>query len=303
MKWVPTLLLLCGVFVTPVDAFSRTSRSVKRMPARVAQAFNKRASLVEHQFRDNGAHWPPQKILLRAFKLEGELELWAPSAVKSSVFVKVRTFPICASSGTLGPKLESGDGQVPEGVYYIDRFNPWSSYHLSLGLNYPNRLDRNRSGDRDPGGDIFVHGNCVTIGCLPLQNTPMEDLYIAAVHARKAGQRRIPVHMAPCRFDTEGCEEALRSNGTQHPRLWGSLRSIHRRFEATHMPPRIQVDKEGMYRLAKPSSPSSNRLGQSSAPRQPQERPGISLPREISPGWRGRWSRKRSSRHRLNDRA
>ena len=54
------------------------------------------------------------------------------------------SYPICAGSGDLGPKRERGDGQVPEGLYEIDRFNPTSRYHLSLRVNYPNLSDRLR---------------------------------------------------------------------------------------------------------------------------------------------------------------
>jgi murein L,D-transpeptidase YafK len=296
MKWVRTLLLLCGVLATPSDAYSQGAHTVQRMPPRVQQAFKNRAAAVESQFLERGATWPPKKILLRAFKLEGQLELWAPSARTPGSFIKVRSFPICASSGNLGPKLESGDGQVPEGVYYINRFNPRSSYHLSLGINYPNALDRRRSRGRDAGGDIFVHGDCVTIGCLPLQNTPMEDLYLVALQARRAGQRRIPIHMAPCRFDTDRCEEALRSQDPQHAILWASLRTIHRRFEATRRPPKVIIERERVYRLAHPKGQANNRLGRWSGPALSQEQLDRSPQRERGPELQALWNRKRSIR-------
>jgi murein L,D-transpeptidase YafK len=81
-----------------------------------------------------------------------------------------------------------GDYQVPEGFYYINEFNPKSAYHLSLGLNYPNASDKVLSDSIKPGGDIYIHGNCVTVGCIPLQNNQIEELYVLAANAKNAGQ-------------------------------------------------------------------------------------------------------------------
>ncbi|MFC7667854.1 murein L,D-transpeptidase family protein [Hymenobacter humi] len=85
---------------------------------------------------------------------------------------------------------------MPEGFYQIDRFNPKSEYHLSLGLNYPNAADL-ALGEPDPGGDIFIHGGEVTIGCLPITDIGIEEVYLIAVAARAAGQTLIPVHIFP----------------------------------------------------------------------------------------------------------
>ena len=74
-------------------------------------------------------------------------------------------------SGTMGPKRLQGDYQVPEGFYYINEFNPNSNYHLHLGLNYPNASDKILSDSLRPGGDIYIHGSCVSIGCIPLLTT------------------------------------------------------------------------------------------------------------------------------------
>ena len=115
------------------------------------------ASAVHQAFEQAGVDFPPDGIFLRVFKREGRLELWAR---KGGVpFRLIRSYAITQSSGKPGPKRREGDLQVPEGFYEIDRFNPESSYHLSLGLNYPNASDRLRS---DPAAarclDIFVHG-------------------------------------------------------------------------------------------------------------------------------------------------
>lgn len=110
----------------------------------------------------------------------------------------MRTYAICAASGTLGPKRARGDFQVPEGFCEVAAFNPASAFHLALRVSDPNRSDRPRS-QGDPGSDVMVHGSCVTIGCLPLTDARIEEVCVAALEARAAGQRTIPVHLFPIR--------------------------------------------------------------------------------------------------------
>lgn len=87
----------------------------------------------------------------------------------------------------VGHKEFRGDGRTPEGVYRIDRRNPESAYHLSVGISYPNQRDRARAMavGRNPGGDIFIHGTPQefvgkrdwTAGCLAVQNPEIEEIY------------------------------------------------------------------------------------------------------------------------------
>ena len=87
-----------------------------------------------------------------------------------------------------GHKAVQGDGKTPEGDYIIDRRNPNSQFHLSLGISYPNEDDIARAvaAGEDPGGDIFIHGkskpwnigkNDWTWGCIAVTNPQMEDVY------------------------------------------------------------------------------------------------------------------------------
>lgn len=88
----------------------------------------------------------------------------------------------------IGHKEIEGDGKTPEGIYIIDRRNPNSRFHLSLGISYPNELDRVRARElgKEPGGDIFIHGQKIpfrkddpdwTWGCIAVTNKEMEDVY------------------------------------------------------------------------------------------------------------------------------
>ncbi len=106
----------------------------------------------------------------------------------------IRRFTIALGFAPEGHKEFEGDGRTPEGTYYIDRLNPNSQFHLSLGISYPDPNDRARAAAKglDPGGDIFIHGSDGrrprrnpedwTAGCIALSNAEIEEIW-----------RRVPV--------------------------------------------------------------------------------------------------------------
>lgn len=131
-------------------------------------------------FESKGLTFPPQNMTLIAFKDTNKVQLWAQS-------VLIKTYSIKAASGVQGPKLIEGDRQVPEGIYKISGFNPNSSYHLSMKLNYPNKFDlkqAKREGRTNPGGNIFIHGKALSIGCLAMGDRAIEELFFL-VHSVK----------------------------------------------------------------------------------------------------------------------
>ena len=87
----------------------------------------------------------------------------------------------------VGHKLQEGDGRTPEGAYRIDRRNPNSRYHLSIGISYPDVNDVAAAQARgvNPGGDIFIHGTPAewvgkkdwTWGCIAVSNDEMDEIY------------------------------------------------------------------------------------------------------------------------------
>ncbi|MBL7891277.1 MAG: hypothetical protein JNL63_01500, partial [Bacteroidia bacterium] len=103
---------------------------------RVRAAYSEKWSAVKGKLLKAGIDTSHFELFIRAFKREAELEVWARS--NKAQYKLVETYAICSSSGELGPKRRQGDGQVPEGFYHVSVFNPTSSYHLSLGINYPN---------------------------------------------------------------------------------------------------------------------------------------------------------------------
>ena len=216
---------------------------------RVAAARQSKAKVLTQLFAAAGVAYPPEELYLRAFKHERELEVWA--GARGKPLTKVKTYPFCAASGELGPKRQQGDLQVPEGFYTIDLFNPRSDFHLSMRVSYPNESDR-ILGRRPLGGAIMVHGNCVSIGCIAIEDGPIEELYLMVLDARARMKRDVPIHIFPRRLDAEGLA-ALE----QHPRatpqrvsFWRGLEPGWRLFEETHRPPRASVDpKTGAYRV------------------------------------------------------
>lgn len=207
---------------------------------RVRRAFEARKSGVEALFQARGID-EPAELFFRVFKREQLLEVWARDASEST-YVLVNTYPVCGMSGELGPKRAQGDEQVPEGFYSIDLFNPVSNFHLSLRVDYPNAVDRARRARRSLGGDIFIHGGCATIGCVPVTDRWIEELYVMAVHVRDAGQERIPVHLFPTRLDEDGMAWLRETYGSDHPDLqfWYDLRLGYLAFERTGIPPRVE---------------------------------------------------------------
>ncbi len=187
------------------------------------------------------------KIFIRGFKQEAEIEVWVKSN-KNSFYQLYQTYPICSSSGDLGPKRCQGDGQVPEGFYHVSVFNPFSDYLLSLGVSYPNASDNIFGCKRDKGGAIMIHGNCVTIGCIPITDDKIREVYVLAVEARNAGQQNIPIHLFPARLSAEklaSLKKTYTDASTQ--KLWDNLKEGYDKFETSKLVPDVSIDAKGKY--------------------------------------------------------
>ena len=210
---------------------------------RVSGARENQAEPLKKLFADVGLSYPADELYLRAFKQEKQLEVW--SGPRGKPLMLIQTYPICAASGELGPKREEGDLQVPEGFYEIKSFNPTSNFHLSLEVNYPNPSDALLGTKGKLGGMIYLHGNCVSIGCIAITDGPAEQVYLMALEAKV---RKVPLHIFPRRLDDEGLK-SLQSN----PNLafWKQLQPGYLFFERNHRPPVVKVDlKSGAYVLS-----------------------------------------------------
>lgn len=100
----------------------------------------------------------------------------------------LKSYNIDMGFAPVGDKKIEGDGKTPEGTYIIDRRNPNSAFHLSLGISYPNAADiaEAKALGEKPGGEIFIHGQPNrkkakgpdwTAGCIAVKNREIEDIY------------------------------------------------------------------------------------------------------------------------------
>ncbi len=186
-------------------------------------------------------------IYLRAFKKDQKLEVWIKNT-SSKTYTLLKTYAICASSGYLGPKRMEGDGQVPEGFYTIDVFNPQSSYYLSMKVSYPNQSDLILKTNKRAGGDIMVHGNCVTIGCLPMTDDKIKEIYILCVEAKNR-QRSIYIDIFPTYLSNENLS-IISKQYPQHAKFWESLKPFYDYFETTKTLKKVFTNKLGEYYMS-----------------------------------------------------
>lgn len=139
----------------------------------------------------------PDQIALVAIKEDQILEIWGRRDAK---WVQIKTYPFTAFSGKLGPKLKEGDKQIPEGIYEIEYLNPNSLFYLSIKVSYPNKFDKamaTKDGRTNLGGDIFIHGKDKTIGCIPIGDEAIEEVFLLV---SKTIQKRIKVVISPIDF-------------------------------------------------------------------------------------------------------
>lgn len=173
-------------------------------------------------------------VFIRIFKDERKLEVWLKSG---DTFKPFRTYDVCAYSGELGPKLQEGDEQAPEGFYSVgmSQLNPESKYHLSFDLGYPNAYDRahNRT-----GSFLMIHGKCVSIGCYAMTDRSIEEIYLMVEAALKGGQASVPVHIFPFVMTDKNLTEHA---GSPWSDFWKNLAEGYEIFETSQVPPKVSV--------------------------------------------------------------
>lgn len=173
-------------------------------------------------------------VFVRIFKREFELELWLKVADQFQLFA---TYPVCTWSGRLGPKLNAGDRQAPEGVYLVSKsqLNPQSRWHRSFNLGFPNTFDKAHG---RTGSFLMVHGGCSSAGCFAMTNAVIDEIWTLVEAALKAGQPRFQVQVLPFRMSEDNLKRyADRADAD----FWQQLKPASDLFEATHLPPTVHV--------------------------------------------------------------
>lgn len=242
-------LTCCFTIAVTGELFSQPSYpETYKSYSKNATAHQQEDSL-KKQFEEKKLNWPPQSIYIRSFKYDRLMELWVKN-IETDSFYLFKTYKVCMQSGGIGPKRIEGDNQVPEGFYYINEFNANSNYHLALGLNYPNASDKILSDAQKPGGEIYIHGSCVSTGCIAIQDIPIEEVYLIAANAKASGQDFIPVHIFPVKYSVKKSlnylTESVKSKQVVHKYIL-NIKAVYDYFELNRKLPVIMINKKGDY--------------------------------------------------------
>ena len=229
--YILALVLLMAVQTPAGSAEIPSSNRAKEAAKRVLPKL--KAELRESGFKLGSP------IFIRIIKESKTLEIFLE---KGERFESFKSYPICYFSGELGPKLRVGDEQSPEGFYFVrpKQLNPYSRFHLSFNLGYPNTYDRAHG---RTGSALMVHGNCVSIGCYAMTDALIEEIYTLVDAALRTGQPFFRVHIFPFEMT-----EANLKKHSDSPWIsfWRNLKVGYDHFESKHRPPNVKV-KNKMY--------------------------------------------------------
>ncbi|MEM7700068.1 MAG: 2-dehydro-3-deoxyphosphooctonate aldolase, partial [Verrucomicrobiota bacterium] len=187
------------------------------------------------------------EIFLRVFKEESELEVWLkPEGERYFKIFKV--FRLTAWAGTVGPKLREGDGQSPEGFYYVslNRMRPDTQHHLGIDLGFPNDFDSHHN---RTGSDLMIHGGAGAAGGFAVSPEHMSEIYTLCEAALKNGQKYFRVHALPFRMTDKRMEQEAQ-RGSRWFDFWVNLKEGYDFFENVNYPPDVSISGDDYaYRL------------------------------------------------------
>jgi murein L,D-transpeptidase YafK len=201
-------------------------------------------------------------ILFIAYKSELEFQVWAKKKYSNSAYTLIKSFPITNSTvAKLGPKSKFGDSLTPEGIYSVTFYSSlrWSDFYLAFRISYPNKLDHSRRSywniRGEPGGDINIHGCCISIGCIPLGNPVIEEIFFLT-RTNQINGSNISIMIFPFKFDNKASLNKYYGyfrNKTKILEFWNSLGDCYNYFKTYHKIPEINLNQyTGYYILNGP---------------------------------------------------
>lgn len=225
-------------------------RNEQKKHARVKAAYSEKESIIKALFTTRKLVYTNFHMILVGFKAEKKLKVYI-RGTKQKSYSLLKSYDFCVLSGELGPKRKQGDLQVPEGLYEISNYNPQSSYHLSIKVNYPNKSDKVLSDKKNPGDDIYIHGNCVSVGCIPLTDELIKEVYLMAVETKNAGHK-IPVYLFPFEMTPENMlVYKMNDDYKKHVAFWDNLQKMYTWWDKNKNEIPYTVDAKGKYQFKK----------------------------------------------------
>lgn len=200
---------------------------------RSVKAVNEKLPALTKAFNEKGLTMG-SPVFVRIFKQPKELEVWVQKGKKYELF---KTYKICTFSGGPGPKVKTGDRKSPEGFYFVkpNQLNPWSSFHLSFNIGYPNAYDRAHG---YTGSALMVHGSCVSIGCYAMGDDNIEEIWTIITKAFEGGQHFFRVHIFPFKMTKENLAAKIND---ENYHFWANLKTGYDYFEDHGYPPNVEV--------------------------------------------------------------
>jgi murein L,D-transpeptidase YafK len=237
------VLFICLALIVPNFYVAHSAAKDTSESRRSVKAIQEWVPKLDTQLADNGFELGAP-IFLRLTKTTskndttGYLEAFVKT--ESGEFKFFKRWEICTYSGALGPKLREGDGQSPEGFYFVkpSSMNPQSSYHLSFNLGFPNLYDRAHG---RTGSFLMVHGDCVSIGCYAMTDRAIEEIYTLMDAAFKGGQPFIRTHIFPFPMTAENMQNFIDNPNYE---FWENLKDGWDMFEETSRPPNVDVENK-----------------------------------------------------------
>lgn len=244
------LIILLSVFFLGSGSAIPSFRQGQMAYTRVREAYASKEKTVIKNLAAYSISRDSLRIYFRAFKTEKVFEIWGKNS-SDSAYKMIRELPICEMSGTVGPKRRTRDLQVPEGFYRISELNPYSKYYLSMKINYPNASDSIRGVRGRLGNLIYIHGQCISSGCIAITDDKIKELYVYSIEAYNAGQQKIEITIYPSRL-TSKKYSALTSEYSRNKdkiSLWADLKKSYDLFEQTKVPPVVKFLKDGKHEV------------------------------------------------------
>jgi len=191
--WLSLLLALAGMYGLLKFLRSSTQPNLADAESRMRQLC-----------QENGLPFPPPDRRVIVLKSRRKLVLLSGERV-------LKEYKVALSYSPVGDKEREGDGKVPEGEFFVCEKHPSRNFHLFIGISYPSIEDAERgvkqglidhrqynaivkaiqNKKRPPwntplGGEIGLHGGGThsdwTIGCIALENSDIEELYVVLQH-------------------------------------------------------------------------------------------------------------------------